>query len=117
MSAVLVSLNFRAHFSVHDTSKSTRLVSYQSRSDAPLAPPSTHFAGQAGEHSRVAEWIRALHENQGFYDSRYHAFVPVRGVTFLPAILSPDSQAIPFCKRFTRHFYTVTESARAHSYT
>eukprot|EP00929_Paragymnodinium_shiwhaense_P120867 TRINITY_DN9293_c0_g1_i2.p1 TRINITY_DN9293_c0_g1~~TRINITY_DN9293_c0_g1_i2.p1 ORF type:complete len:3277 (-),score=789.67 TRINITY_DN9293_c0_g1_i2:178-10008(-) len=60
-----------------------------------------------GGYSPLAEWIRFVIEHRGFYSANDSMFVSMRDTSFLPSILSPDSQNLQACKRFSRHFFVV----------
>ncbi|CAE8714392.1 unnamed protein product, partial [Polarella glacialis] len=64
-------------------------------------------SSKAYNHSVLAEWIRFTLEHRGFYRAEDGLFVPIRDASFLPSLLSPDSQSLQVCKRFSRHFFLV----------
>ena len=57
--------------------------------------------------SAITEWMRFTLEQRGFYTTDDNTFLSVRDASFLPSLLSPDSQSLQVCKRFSRHFFVV----------
>eukprot|EP00931_Biecheleriopsis_adriatica_P040622 TRINITY_DN23285_c0_g1_i1.p1 TRINITY_DN23285_c0_g1~~TRINITY_DN23285_c0_g1_i1.p1 ORF type:complete len:4608 (+),score=1054.67 TRINITY_DN23285_c0_g1_i1:1382-13825(+) len=97
----------------HRSKQVTRGEDEENDSEGNLASTSGVDAGAqdtslwGGALSTLAEWIRFTLESRGFYGAKDGLFKSIRDASFLPSLLSPDSQSLMVSKRFSRHFFLV----------